>query len=225
MGATAFSQMKEKERVSRSVSANRFVDCVARKIISVLDDPELRNAKWEVVVFDSDQINAFALPGQKIGVYTGILAVTENADQLGAVLGHEVGHVLAHHGNERVSQSFIAQGGLAAAQAALGNSGSKENGLLLAGLGLGLQVGGLMPFGRTQESEADLIGLRLMARAGFNPNESVKLWQNMQAKGGSGPPEFLSTHPTHSTRINDLNSNIPSVMADYQQAAKANCPR
>jgi len=165
------------------------------------------------------------LPGGKIGVHTGILKVAVNQNQLATVLGHEVAHVLAKHGAERVSQSTLTQTGLDAVRVLSGEPTPVKNGIMAA-LGLGAQYGVLLPFGRTQESEADILGLDLMAKAGFDPRESVNLWVNMGKAGGQQPPEWMSTHPSHDTRIADLEKRIPSAMALYQQAqAKGRKPQ
>jgi len=170
-----------------------------------------------VVVFKDDAANAFALPGGKIGVYTGMLKVAENQDQLATVIGHEVAHVQAHHANERVSQSLLVRegvnliGAIASPQSGAGQS-------LMGMLGVGAQYGILMPFSRVQESEADMHGLDLMARAGFDPRESVQLWQNMSKADKQQPPEFLSTHPSNSTRISDLIARLPHALPLMNQA-------
>lgn len=175
------------------------------------------------MVFDSDQVNAFALPGGKIGVYTGLLNVAVNQDQLATVIGHEVAHVLADHSNERLSQSQLANTGLSITSVALGSSEYKQyQGMTMAALGLGVQYGVILPYGRTQESEADIVGLEYMAKAGFDPNQSVDLWKNMaKASGGNQPPELLSTHPSHSTRIKDLQTKITTL--PRSNVAKPNC--
>ncbi len=148
-------------------------------------------------MFDSKQVNAFALPGGKIGVYTGLLEVATNQDQLATVIGHEISHVLAQHSNERLSRSQLANVGLQLSSVAI--SGTDYHDAAMAGLGLGVQYGVLMPYGRAQESESDIVGLRLMAEAGFNPHESVNLWQNMaKAAGGSQLQSFFP--PTLPTR-------------------------
>ncbi|GAL03329.1 Zn-dependent protease [Photobacterium aphoticum] len=135
-----------------------------------------------MVVFDSDQVNAFALPGGKIGVYTGLLKVAKNQDQLATVIGHEVAHVIAQHSNERLSRTQMADIGLELSSLAI--SGTQYHGAAMAGLGLGVQYGVLMPYGRAQESESDIVGLRLMAEAGFDPNASIDLWKNMAKARG-----------------------------------------
>ena len=161
------------------------------------------------------------LPGGKMGVHTGLLEVAVTPAQLSAVLGHEVGHVLARHGNERVSQSMMVQSGMAATQIMVG-ADTLEKQQLFGALGLGMQYGLLMPFGRAQESEADEIGIALMARAGFDPRESVVLWQNMAlASRGQSPPEFLSTHPSSATRISRLETAMPKARGLYEQSVAA----
>lgn len=216
MGATAFAQIAEKTPRSDDRRAQAYVVCVANAVTAAVTGPGA-DTRWEVQVFEDDSVNAFALPGGKIGVNTGLLAVAKTQDQLATVLGHEVAHVLAGHANERVSAEFAAQTALSAAQA-LANPASPMHGTVLGLLGVGAQVGVLLPYGRAHESEADLMGLDLMARAGFDPRESVTLWQNMSAAGGGQPPEFLSTHPSHQTRIRDLEARIPSATGLYEQA-------
>lgn len=207
MGITSFEQMKQEIKISKDPATNQFVQCVADAIIKNVPQ-SAHKGEWEVVVFDSPQINAFALPGGKIGVYTGILNVTENQHQLGAIMGHEVGHVIEHHSNERLSSNQVAQGGLALAGAVLAIKGGENRNLLMAGLGLGVQYGVLMPYGRTHESEADIVGQDLMARSGFEPSASIKLWENMAKNSTSSQPEFMSTHPSNQTRISQLTEHL-----------------
>jgi len=222
MGATSFEQMKEKIKMSKDPATNQFVQCVA-DAITINVPKSAHNGAWEVVVFDSPQINAFALPGGKIGVYTGILNVTEDQHQLAAIMGHEVGHVIEHHSNERLSSNQLAQGGLAIAGVALATQENKNKALWMAGLGLGVQYGILMPYGRTHESEADIVGQELMAKSGFEPNASIKLWQNMAKNAKSSPPEFLSTHPSNQTRIKQLTAHLPKSKKLMQGTKTPNC--
>ena len=204
MGLQAFENIKKETPVDTGTTANRYVNCVAQAIIREV------GGSWEVVVFKDESANAFALPGRKIGVNSGLLNVAKNQDQLATVIGHEVAHVLAHHSNERVSQQFAVEQSLGLITAL--SSPQTETGRTLMGLlGVGAQYGILMPYGRTQEAEADRLGLELMARAGFNPAESISLWRNMSAAGGAQPPEFLSTHPSHSTRISGLTAILPNA--------------
>lgn len=225
MGAQSFEQIKAQTPLTTDKNIQQYVTCIARKIIPhVKDNPDPK--KWEVQVFEDTQANAFALPGNKIGVYTGLLKYAKNQDQLAAVMGHEVAHVISGHSNERVSSQMATQAGLSLATIALGVSQSENNGLILAGLGLGAQYGIILPFSRKHETEADLIGLNLIAQAGFNPAESVPLWQNM-SQAGAAPPEFMSTHPANSTRIKQLKQRIPQANVAYQKTIalgqRANC--
>lgn len=209
MGAQSFQQLKSQTPVDSTPQTNTYVKCVADTITKVAA-AEGGPTNWEVVVFKDDSANAFALPGGKIGVHTGLLKVATTQDQLATVLGHEVGHVLAHHGNERVSQQFGAELTLAAANELIGSK-STQSGLLMAALGAGAQYGVLLPFSRKQESEADQIGLDLMAKAGYDPHQSIDLWKNMEKAGGGQPPEWLSTHPSHGTRISDLQAHMAAA--------------
>lgn len=222
LGAQSFSQMKQEIPISKDSKTNSYVQCVANAITAqVPKQPGFE--QWEVVVFESDQVNAFALPGGKIGVYTGLLKVAINQDQLATVLGHEVAHVLSNHSNERLSQSQLANAGLQLTDIAIGASEYNQyRSLTMAALGVGVQYGVILPYGRSQESEADVLGLALMAKAGFEPNQSIELWKNMaKASGGNQPPELLSTHPSHSTRINDLSATIASLPP--YQGNRAHC--
>jgi predicted Zn-dependent protease len=215
MGAQAFQQVKASEKLDNDPKVNQYVSCVV--------DPLLQSAKgktpvqtWEIKVFNSPQANAFALPGGKIGVYSGLLKVAKTPDQLAAVMGHEVGHVIARHSAERVSQQAGTEVGLSVLGAI--TPGNPNKNTLMSLLGLGAQVGILLPFSRTQESEADIIGLNLMAESGFDPEESIELWRNMAKAGGSQPPEWLSTHPANESRIANLQKNIPKADITYAQA-------
>lgn len=234
MGTEAFTQMKAQTPINHDPALNAEVRCVADALLRALPADYVKRAgvpgdKWEVVVFQNDEPNAFALPGGKIGVQSGLMKVATTPDQLAAVLGHELGHVIAEHGNERVSEQLAVEGGAAllAALAATDDPKKAETRQLLLGLiGLGAQVGILLPFSRTHESEADRIGLELMARAGFDPNQSIALWQNMEKLSGGQPPEFLSTHPAHGTRIKNLQAGMPQATSLEQQArAQGRTPR
>jgi len=226
MGAQAFDQMKEQTPVYKDPAWNNYVRCVALPITeSAKGELEVKN--WEIVVFKDDTANAFALPGGKIGVHTGILSVAKTDAQLAAVLGHEVGHVIAKHGNERVSEAFATEGGLAAIGALTRDNPNTKT--IMGLLGVGTQLGVLLPHSRTQESEADVIGLDLMSRAGFDPKGSVELWKNMMEASKGAPPEFLSTHPASEKRIENLQSHMDESLAKYQKAntegKKPNCRR
>jgi predicted Zn-dependent protease len=211
-GEQAYRQMQQQMPVSTNSRQVDYVRCVANYVVAALDETERGNIEWEVTVFDDLQANAFALPGGKIGVYNGLLDVAVNQHQLAAVMAHEVGHVLASHSNERASQSALRNVGVAAARI-LGASDTT-----LEAIDLGTQLGLFLPFNRTQESEADVIGLYLMAEAGFDPRQSITLWQNMSATGGPRQPEFLSTHPSPSSRIEELASRMDEATGLQQTA-------
>lgn len=215
MGEQAFAEMKSKQAVEKDPALNAYVRCVANSVTDAMPD----RRTWEVVVFKDDSANAFALPGGKIGVHTGLMKVATNQSQLATVLGHEVGHVIAHHGQERVSEQMATQGGLAILGQVIGNPKDSRHGMLMGALGLGAQYGVLLPHGRRQESEADVVGLDLMAKAGFDPRQSVELWKNMAAQGGGGP-EFLSTHPSHGTRIQQLQERMPNAMVAFEGSGR-----
>lgn len=218
LGAQSFDEIKQQEKIYSDQATNDYVACVANAVTAEIPG-HYGEEDWEVVVFDSEQVNAFALPGAHIGVYTGLIKVAETPDQLATVIGHEISHVLAEHSNERLSQSQIAGIGTTVAAIAIGVSDNIEHkGLAMAALGLGVQYGVLLPYGRTQESEADLMGLDLMASAGFDPRASVSLWQNMAKAGGASVPEFLSTHPSNETRISDLEGRMARATQLQKQA-------
>ena len=218
MGVQSFESMKQETPSVKDPAITDYVQCVA-DAITRLPEVQQSSSDWEVVVFDDQTVNAFALPGGKIGVYKGLLSVAETPDQLAAVLGHEVGHVLAHHGNERVSQNFAVGQTLALLENWMTANNTAYRQQAMGLLGIGTQVGILLPFSRAHESEADEIGQMLMAKAGFDPRQSVVLWQNMGKAGGKSPPEFLSTHPAHETRIEDLQAGMATAMQYYNAAA------
>lgn len=214
LGTDSFEQLKTKEKISQNAKVNAYVQCVAKAITKNVPKQASFN-DWEVVVFESDQVNAFALPAGKIGVYTGLLKVAVNQDQLAAVIGHEIVHVLAQHSNERLSRAKISDSGLQITNQLLNASSyAKYSDTTMAALGVGVQYGIVLPYGRTQESEADVVGLELMAKSGFDPKQSVELWKNMaKASNGEQTPELLSTHPSDETRIANLTKEIEKLPA------------
>ena len=222
MGAVSFEEMKANTPISQDKATNNYVQCVAAAVTKNVPK-SAHNGSWEVVTFDSEQVNAFALPGGKIGVYTGILKVAETQDQLGAIIGHEVGHVIEHHSNERLSANKLQNMGMTAATVALGATDVENKGLWMAGLGVGLQYGVIMPYGRAHESEADIVGQDLMAKSGFEPSASIDLWQNMAKLSKDAPAEFMSTHPSNKTRIKQLTEHLPVSMKYYNPNSKPKC--
>lgn len=221
MGLQAFQEIKAETPISRDAKKNAQLQSVGQRIARVATLPD---ARWEFVLFDDPkQPNAFALPGGKVGVYSGILPITQNDAGLATVIAHEVAHVAARHGGERVSQGLAVQLGGTVLSAALGASGygGVTRDLAMQAYGVGAQVGVMLPYSRTQELEADRIGLLYMARAGFDPREAIDFWRRFQAynaKRAGGTPEFLSTHPLDSNRIAQLQKFLPQALAEYERA-------
>ncbi len=223
LGAAAFQQLVREESQRGRVVLPEQDSAVYQRVRGVGDRiihaAGLQNAyRWEYLVIRSPEANAATIAGGKIIVYTGILPIVANDAGLAAVLGHEVGHVLAHHTGERLSQAGLTQAALGGVAAALegGTAGGQGASTAMAIVGLGAQVGVLLPYARTQESEADHIGLLLMAKAGYDPREAIALWQRMEQRGGPNPPQFLSTHPSHGTRIAQLQQWMGEAWQHYQ---------
>lgn len=170
--------------------------------------------KWEFNLVEENTVNAWCMPGGKVVVYTGLLPVALNDDGLAVVMGHEIAHAIANHGNERMSEGLAVQAGGAALSVALNNKSPQTQDLFMKAYGVGANVGALLPFSRLHESEADELGLIFMAMAGYNPDEAVAFWRRMDDASKGGPPEFLSTHPSHSTRIERIKKVIPKAK-DY----------
>ncbi|WP_177764548.1 M48 family metallopeptidase [Flavobacterium sp. I3-2] len=174
----------------------------------------LKDYKWEYKLVQDKAANAWCMPGGKIVVYTGILPITKTESGLATVMGHEVAHALANHGQQRMSANVVQQLGAAGLSAATANSSAQTQELAMAAYGGGSNLIGVLPFSRKHETEADDIGLLLMAIAGYNPSDAVSFWERMAKQGGSSQPEFLSTHPSNTTRINNLKEQIPIVKRD-----------
>ncbi|MGI8889249.1 MAG: M48 family metallopeptidase [Chthoniobacterales bacterium] len=175
---------------------------------------------WQESLIRDDQVNAFCLPGGKIVVYTGIIPVAQNDAGLATVLGHEMAHATSRHGAQRVFQQNLAQTALTGIAVSVSDMDYGKQRAVMGALGAGAQFGVLMPFGREHESEADHIGLIYMARAGYDPHESIKFWERMERTGSAQPPEFLSTHPSHGHRIQQLEAWMPEALAEYQKAVQ-----
>lgn len=208
LGLQAYQEMKKKQPLSSNRSLNARVQRVGRDIARISPKPDW---DWEFSLFDNDSPNAFALPGGKVGVNTGLFKAAKNDDQLAAVMGHEVAHAIARHGAERMSQGQLAQAGGVAVGVATGSQAYVGAYSALA------QFGFALPNSRTQESEADHIGLLYMAEAGYDPRGAVELWRNMQEIGGNGPTEWMSTHPSPGNRIKRLEELMPEALAVYQK--------
>jgi predicted Zn-dependent protease len=178
----------------------------------------LKDYRWEFNLVEDKQVNAWCMPGGKVVVYSGILPVAQGDAGLAVVMGHEIAHAIAEHGNERMSQGLLAQMGGVALSTALSTKTAETQQLWMSVYGVGAQYGAIMPYGRMQESEADHLGLIFMAMAGYDPNEALAFWQRMSAqKGGQAPPEFLSTHPADATRIENIRRLIPEAMQQYRK--------
>ena len=227
LNAMSFSQYDEfikSHKLSANVAQTNTVKNVGRKIQGAVEryfadqgDPgRLRDYKWEFNLVEDSAVNAWCMPGGKVVVYTGILPVTKDETGLAVVMGHEIAHAIANHGNERMSQGLIALTGGVALSKALENKSKETQDLFLAAYGVGAQVGVLLPYSRVQESEADHLGLIFMAMAGYDPRQAVSFWERMAAGSKGAPPEFLSTHPSDQTRIEKLKAEIPEAMTYYK---------
>lgn len=216
--AKQFSEMRSSIPLETDRATIDYIHCVATAVVDALD-PQYRELDWDMAVFDHEAINAFAMPGGKIGVMTGILRAADNQDRLAAVLGHEIAHVTARHSNERASRSPVAGVGIKVAAVLLGAGHSGATYTAYEALNQGAALGIMLPFNRAQESEADVIGLEFMARAGFDPRQAVPLWQNMSKENGqSEQAEFLSTHPSSEKRIDALVAQFGSTLVLYNEA-------
>jgi predicted Zn-dependent protease len=217
LGAAAYQEVLQKANVVRDPAVNEAVRRVGERIARAVDEP---GYDWEFTVIDDPrQVNAFALPGGKVAVYTGLFPVARDEAGLAAVLGHEVAPVLARHGAERMSQGLLADLAATGVAVAVSDTSPATRNAVLQAFGLGAQVGVLLPFGRTQESEADHIGLILMAKAGYDPEAALALWQRMEQAGGQAPPEWLSTHPSYGTRQSNIESWLPEARRYYDPEA------
>jgi metalloendopeptidase OMA1, mitochondrial len=211
LGAQAYREVLQHEPVTHDPRLTEPVQRIARRLEAAANRPDLR---WEVAVLEEDKtVNAFALPGGKIGVYTGIFPIAQTEAGLAIIMGHELGHVVARHGAERMSHQLGAQ--LIGSALAIGLQASPYNNAIMAAYGLGAQVGVLLPYSRLQESEADRIGLVLAARAGYDAPAAVGVWQRMAKLSGRRPPAFLSTHPTPASRIEEIKKFLPQAMAQF----------
>lgn len=219
LGAQSFQQIRSEEKVSTDPAMNARVRRVGQRIAGAVGD-KMPNAQWEFVVFDSKEVNAFALPGGKVGVYSGLLKLATTDDELATVMGHEIGHVIARHGAERMSEQMVIQGLGAIGTAYTQNRYSPQAvQLFQTAYGGATTLGRVLPHSRANESEADHMGVVFAATAGYNPQAAIGFWQKMsQQKGASGGAleKFLSTHPADEQRIADLQALMPQVMPIYE---------
>jgi metalloendopeptidase OMA1, mitochondrial len=176
---------------------------------------------WQVALIRDGKVNAFCLPGGKVVVYTGLIPVAQNEAGLATVLGHEMAHATSRHGSQRVFEQNLAQTAMAGVAGSLSDMDYEKQRAILGALGAGAQFGVLMPFSRKHESEADHIGLLYISRGGYDPRESIRFWKRMEEASGSQPPEFLSSHPSHGTRIQQLEALMPKAMEEYERSPHA----
>jgi predicted Zn-dependent protease len=220
-----YSKVLKNSKLSTDVAKVGMVRRVGQRIAAASEElleesgrgDDVKNYKWEFNLIEDDKtVNAWCMPGGKVVVYTGLLPIAQDENGLAVVMGHEVAHAIAKHGNERMSQGLLAQFGAIGLSLALAGNPGVTSDIFMQAYGVGAQVGFLLPYSRIHESEADRIGLVLMAKAGYDPRGAISLWQRMSAKGGSRPPEFLSTHPAPQSRIQNIESLIPEAMQYYK---------
>lgn len=219
LGVQAYKEVIGQAKVSPDSTATAMVRRVGERIARVSDRPDY---DWEYILIDDPKNqNAFCLPGGKVAVYSGILPVTKTEAGLAVVLGHEIAHAIAKHGAERMSQNLLINLGGQTLEVALQKKPAETRQMVIQAFGLGATIGAVLPFGRSQESEADRIGLIYMAKAGYDPQEALAFWKRMEtASSGQSPPQFLSTHPSHETRIRDLERWMPEADQIYKNTPK-----
>lgn len=215
LGADAFTQIKKSEKISTNAALNARIQGIGKRIAGAVGR-DLPNAQWEFVVFESDELNAFALPGGKVGFYTGLINLAANDDEIAIVMGHEVAHVTSRHGAERQSQAMLIGVGGAALNIGAQNTQYKDYFMLAYGVGSTL---GSLAYSRAHETEADEIGLKFAARAGYDPRAGAAFWRKMAARESGGrPPKLLSTHPASADRIANLERLAVGLMPLYEQS-------
>jgi predicted Zn-dependent protease len=220
LGLQSYHEVLQTEQTVNSGQDFEMVRGVAGRLAKATGDSG-KNFEWAVSLVRSQQVNAFCLPGGKIVVYTGILPVSKTEAGLATVMGHEMAHATCRHGSERLFQQKATQTLLTGVQFSLGDMDYQQRQAVMGAIGAGAKYGLLMPFGREHESEADAVGLMYMARAGYDPRETITFWQRMEESTGRGaPPEFMSTHPSHGTRIAQLKALLPKALAEYERSAR-----
>lgn len=226
MSAQEYGTFIKDHKISANAEQGALVKRVGQRIQNAVEryfassglTGHLADYHWEFNLVEDNQVNAWCMPGGKVVVYTGILPVTKTEAGLAVVMGHEIAHAIAEHGNERMSQGLLTQMGGMALATALSTKPAATQQLWMTVFGVGAQYGAILPYGRMQESEADHLGLIFMTMAGYDPNEAVSFWERMAAtKGGQAPPEFLSTHPSDTTRIANIKRLIPETIQKYRK--------
>ena len=227
MSFQQYDEFLKTNKTSKNHEQTQMVKRVGRRIQRAVEQyfaeenksDALKNYDWEFNLVESSQVNAWCMPGGKVVVYTGILPITKDETGLAVVMGHEIAHAVARHGNERLSHGLAAQMGGLALSTALKQKPEKTQQLWMAAFGLGAQFGVMLPYSRLHENEADYLGLIFMAMAGYDPNAAVRFWERMaEMKGGKAPPEFVSTHPSDETRIRKIKESIPALMRYYKKS-------
>lgn len=218
IGEAYFTEIKAEEKMSADEKSRAMIERVGKRIAAAADKPDY---KWEFVLIESEEVNAFALPGGKVAFYTGILPMTKDEEGVAVVMGHEVAHALARHGSERLSQQQLLSAGGTVLNVALAGRGPLATESVMQAYGLGAQLGIMLPFSRKHESEADKIGLILMAKAGYDPRGAIEFWKRMEEHSkGNKPPELLSTHPGGERRIQDIEEFMDIALQYYHQTIK-----
>jgi len=228
MFATSFQQYDEflnTHKVIKTGADAEMVKRVGHRIEKAVEkyfaekgmSSQLNGYEWEFNLVDDPQVNAWCMPGGKVVVYTGILPVTKDEAGLAVVMGHEIAHAIADHGNERMSQQLVLQMGGMALSEAMKEKPEQTQNMWMTAFGVGAQYGAVLPFSRMQESEADQLGLIFMAMAGYDPNKAVEFWTRMSKMGGEKPPEIMSTHPSDETRIRKIKEQLPEAMKYYKK--------
>jgi predicted Zn-dependent protease len=229
MSLQQYDEFLKTNKISRNQEQTRMVKRVGKNIqwavVKYFNEKnmsyELRDYDWEFNLVESQEVNAWAMPGGKVVIYEGILPIAKDEAGLAVVMGHEIAHAIAKHGNERMSQGLVAQMGGMALSKALEEKPEKTRQLWMTAFGIGAQYGVILPFSRLQETEADHLGLIFMVMAGYDPNEAIGFWERMaQTKEGQAPPEFFSTHPSDETRIRKIKESIPEAKQYYQSPDK-----
>lgn len=217
LGLQSYQQVLAQSRPVESGPDLERVQRVVQRLAAATGEAGA-NVQWRVALVEDEKVNAFCLPGGEIVVYTGILPVAQGEAGLATVLGHEMAHAISRHGAQRVLQQNLTQTAMTGIAVSLSDMDYQKQRAVMGALGAGAQFGILMPFSRKHESEADAIGLIYMARAGYDPQESIRFWERMEQTGGGAPPEFLSTHPSHGTRIAQLQAAMPKALEEYQKS-------
>ncbi len=225
MSLQEYDQFLSQNRISNNQRDVRMVKQAGARIAKAVGqyfvekglEQELKNYQWEFNLVESEDVNAWCMPGGKVVVYTGILPIARNEAGLAVIMGHEIAHAIAEHGGERMSQMLLVQMGGIGLSEALKKKPAQTQQMWLGAFGMGTQLLGILPFSRLHESEADYLGLVFMTMAGYDPNNAISFWERMaEMKGGQAPPEFLSTHPSDQTRIRKIRESIPEIMQLYR---------